>query len=67
AETRALESPVPHLGGAIDQIEAYTTPWTQGDRHCIYQKKIAPTPNEFPRAIGVPAQKPLGLSAGMEA
>jgi len=60
AETRALESAVAVLGGAIDTIEAFTTPLTQGDRHCIYLKKIAPTPNEFPRAIGVPAQKPLG-------
>ncbi|MBC7970631.1 MAG: 16S rRNA (guanine(527)-N(7))-methyltransferase RsmG [Verrucomicrobia bacterium] len=60
AETRALESAVAVLGGAIDKIEAFTTPLTQGDRHCIYLKKIAPTPNEFPRASGVPAQKPLG-------
>ncbi|MBW4690635.1 MAG: 16S rRNA (guanine(527)-N(7))-methyltransferase RsmG [Lyngbya sp. HA4199-MV5] len=60
AETAALESAIAALGGKIDAIEAFTTPLTQGDRHCIYVKKIAPTPNEFPRAIGIPAQKPLG-------
>jgi 16S rRNA (guanine527-N7)-methyltransferase len=60
AETIALESAIAILGGKIDTIEAFTTPLTQGDRHCIYVKKIALTPNEFPRAIGIPAQKPLG-------
>ena len=59
AETAALESAVAILGGKIDAIEAFTTPLTQGDRHCIYLKKMAPTPNEFPRAIGVPTQNPL--------
>ncbi len=66
AETASLESAVAVLGGKIDAIEAFTTPLTQGDRHCIYLQKIAPTPNEFPRAIGVPAQKPLGLESGTE-
>ncbi|XGW00095.1 MAG: 16S rRNA (guanine(527)-N(7))-methyltransferase RsmG [Leptolyngbya sp. BL-A-14] len=60
AETSALEAAVAILGGKIESIEAFTTPLTQGDRHCIYLKKIASTPNEFPRAIGIPAQKPLG-------
>ena len=67
AETTSLEAAVAVLGGQIDRIEAFTTPLTQGDRHCIYLKKIAPTPNEFPRAIGIPAQKPLGLELGTEA
>ena len=59
AETASLEGAVAVLGGKIDSIDAFTTPLTQGDRHCIYLKKIAPTPNEFPRAIGVPTQHPL--------
>ncbi|XHX81074.1 MAG: 16S rRNA (guanine(527)-N(7))-methyltransferase RsmG [Stenomitos frigidus ULC029] len=63
AETTSLEAAVAVLGGKIDAIEAFTTPLTQGDRHCIYLQKIAPTPNEFPRAIGIPTQKPLGLDA----
>lgn len=60
AETTTLEAAVAILGGKIDSIEAFTTPLTQSDRHCIYLKKIALTPNEFPRAIGAPTQKPLG-------
>jgi 16S rRNA (guanine527-N7)-methyltransferase len=59
AETASLEGAVAVLGGKIDTIDAFTTPLTQSDRHCIYLKKIEPTPNEFPRAIGIPAQNPL--------
>lgn len=66
AETTSLEAAVTVLGGKIDRIEAFTTPLTQGDRHCIYLRKIAPTPNGFPRAIGIPAQKPLGLQDATE-
>ncbi|WP_225938582.1 16S rRNA (guanine(527)-N(7))-methyltransferase RsmG [Kovacikia minuta] len=50
SETIALEPVVNHLGGTIEAIEAFKTPLTGGDRHCLYLKKIAPTPPEFPRA-----------------
>ena len=59
AETASLEGAVGALGGKIETIDALKTPLTQSDRHCIYLKKVAPTPNEFPRAIGVPTQNPL--------
>jgi 16S rRNA (guanine527-N7)-methyltransferase len=28
-------------------------------RHCVYLRKVASTPVQFPRATGVPTQKPL--------
>ncbi len=59
AETTALETAIAILGGAIESIEAFTTPLSHSVRHCIYVKKIAPTPSAFPRAIGVAAQNPL--------
>lgn len=59
AETEALQPALEELGGTIVQIDAFTTPISQGVRHCLYLKKIAPTPIEYPRAVGVPAQKPL--------
>ncbi|MBW4579729.1 MAG: 16S rRNA (guanine(527)-N(7))-methyltransferase RsmG [Tildeniella nuda ZEHNDER 1965/U140] len=59
AEMTALEAAVAQLGGAIDAIESFTTPLTHSIRHCIYLKKMAPTPNGFPRAIGIPTQNPL--------
>lgn len=58
-ETASLEPVAEALGGEIDTIEAFKTPLTEGDRHCLYLKKVAPTPPEFPRSIGVPSQMPL--------
>ena len=58
-EETALTWAVEQLGGKIDAIEAFKTPLTEGERHCIYLKKVAPTPVEYPRPIGVPTQKPL--------
>ena len=58
-ETEALRPAVAQLGGAIAAIEECSTPVSQGMRHCLYLRKVAPTPSEFPRAIGVPAKQPL--------
>jgi 16S rRNA (guanine527-N7)-methyltransferase len=58
-EAASLEAAVQPLGGVVDQVESFTTPFSQSVRHCIYLKKIQPTPARFPRAVGVPTQKPL--------
>ncbi len=58
-ETQDLEAALNHLGGEITQVDAFTTPLTQSTRHCIYLRKTAPTPAEFPRPVGIPSQKPL--------
>ncbi|MHC5821317.1 MAG: 16S rRNA (guanine(527)-N(7))-methyltransferase RsmG, partial [Nostoc sp.] len=47
------------LGGVIELIEKFTTPLSDSIRHCLYVRKVANTPANFPRAIGVPSQKPL--------
>lgn len=54
--TRALQT----LGGAIEQIEAFTTPLTQGTRHSLVIRKQSPTPRRFPRDVGIPQRRPLG-------
>jgi 16S rRNA (guanine527-N7)-methyltransferase len=59
AETAALEPVVQRLGGQIEAVEEFKTPLTAGDRHCLYLRKISPTPKEFPRAVGIPPQRPL--------
>jgi 16S rRNA (guanine527-N7)-methyltransferase len=59
AETQPLRAAVQRLGGEIDRIENFVTPFSQSIRHCIYLKKIKPTPVTFPRPVGVPTQKPL--------
>lgn len=47
------------LGAEVVDVDAFETPLSQGTRHCIYLKKIAGTPDMFPRAVGVPVQSPL--------
>ncbi|WNZ25274.1 16S rRNA (guanine(527)-N(7))-methyltransferase RsmG [Leptolyngbya sp. NK1-12] len=59
AETQGLQIAAKQLGGCITQIERFETPLSQSVRHCIYLKKVELTRAIFPRAIGVPTQKPL--------
>ncbi|MDX2217379.1 MAG: 16S rRNA (guanine(527)-N(7))-methyltransferase RsmG [Oculatellaceae cyanobacterium bins.114] len=59
SDTQALKSAVAQLGGAIAQVVTFTTPLSQGIRHCIYLQKMARTPGRFPRAIGIPVKQPL--------
>ncbi|MBD2357831.1 16S rRNA (guanine(527)-N(7))-methyltransferase RsmG [Tolypothrix sp. FACHB-123] len=58
-ETAALKKAVSQLGGKVEAIAQFTTPLSQSIRHCVYLRKIAATPANFPRAVGVPIQKPL--------
>jgi 16S rRNA (guanine527-N7)-methyltransferase len=58
-DTLSLESALQKLGGKIDCIEVLTTPLTNGIRHCLKISKIASTPSQFPRSVGIPTQQPL--------
>ncbi|MEH2075646.1 MAG: 16S rRNA (guanine(527)-N(7))-methyltransferase RsmG [Nostoc sp.] len=58
-ETTVLQNAMKQLGGVIESIEQFTTPLSHSIRHCVYLRKVATTPIQFPRAIGVPTQKPL--------
>jgi len=58
-ETEALQPVLAKLGAKLEAIHQLSTPLTNGDRHCIYLRKIIPTPAEYPRAIGIPTQHPL--------
>ncbi|GAB4242158.1 MAG: 16S rRNA (guanine(527)-N(7))-methyltransferase RsmG [Elainellaceae cyanobacterium] len=59
AETEGLQFALQQLGGKLEAIEAFTTPLSEGVRHCLYLRKVKATPSQFPRGIGVPLQKPL--------
>jgi 16S rRNA (guanine527-N7)-methyltransferase len=59
AEAEGLERAIARLGGLIARIDSFHTPLTHGIRHCIYLEKVAPTPDEFPRGVGIPAKHPL--------
>lgn len=58
-DTDALMPVVDLLGGEITDLQSWKTPLTQSTRNCIFIYKDAPTPSDFPRAVGVPAKKPL--------
>lgn len=58
-DLNTLERVVNQLGGEITEIVTRQTPLSQGDRHFIYLRKIAPTAPLYPRAIGIPRQNPL--------
>lgn len=58
-EADALATAAKQLGGQVERVAAFKTPLTQSDRHCVYVRKVTPTPVQFPRPIGVPTQKPL--------
>ncbi|MDX2239801.1 MAG: 16S rRNA (guanine(527)-N(7))-methyltransferase RsmG [Leptolyngbyaceae cyanobacterium bins.302] len=62
AEAEALERATDLLGGKIEAIAAFKTPISQSDRHCIYLRKVKQTPAPYPRLIGIPEQKPLGIA-----
>nr|WP_215610180.1 16S rRNA (guanine(527)-N(7))-methyltransferase RsmG [Leptothoe spongobia] len=47
------------LGGELVAVCSWETPLTQGNRHCLYIKKVAKTEKEFPRHVGIPAKHPL--------
>jgi len=59
AEAIGLEQVVKKLGGVVEECDRFETPLTHGVRHCLYLRKTASTPPEFPRAIGIPTQEPL--------
>lgn len=60
SEQEDLQNAIAPLGGTLDSVEAFVTPLTASVRHCVYLRKIKPTPHDFPRPVGIPTQKPLG-------
>lgn len=59
-EEKRLSRALIQLGGEIEDIQSLTTPLTGGIRHCLKLKKIADTPDVYPRPVGLPNQYPLG-------
>ncbi len=59
-EEENLKVVLKQLGGSLKHADSFETPLTHGVRHCLHILKTESTPDEFPRAIGIPAQNPLG-------
>ncbi len=58
-ETDKLVPILAQLGGTLETVDTFVTPLSGSDRTCLQIRKTAATPLDFPRAIGLPAQKPL--------
>ena len=58
-ETELLIPAIAQCGGVLEEVLPFTTPITEGQRTCIYIRKIEPTDLYLPRAIGTPKQSPL--------
>ncbi len=48
------------LGAELHHCDSFKTPLTEGQRTCLILRKTSPTPDDYPRAIGIPAQNPIG-------
>lgn len=58
-DTASLKSAVGKLGAKIELIHSWSTPLTQGIRHCIYLRKHSGTSKKYPRVVGLPDKQPL--------
>jgi 16S rRNA (guanine527-N7)-methyltransferase len=59
ADAAALDRALDTLGGRVVATHPVTTPLSQSQHHYLHIEKVAPTPDRFPRAVGVPKQRPL--------
>jgi 16S rRNA (guanine527-N7)-methyltransferase len=59
AEAQSAENSIRLLGGCLNQIVPVTLPGVEDQRYLIVIEKIAATPDQYPRRIGVPAKRPL--------
>ncbi len=59
AETQQAEKAIELLGGKLQKLIPVILPGVVEERFLIVVDKIARTPDEYPRRIGVPAKKPL--------
>ena len=59
AEAQTATGAIELLGGQLLQLEHLTLPGVTEDRYLVIVDKIAPTPEKYPRRVGIPAKRPL--------
>lgn len=57
-ELAEAQGPIRRLGGGEPRVEPVALPQTE-PRTLVVVPKLAPTPAQYPRAVGVPARRPL--------
>jgi 16S rRNA (guanine527-N7)-methyltransferase len=59
AEAQQAENAFRILGGRLKQVQKVNLPGVTEDRYLVVIEKVARTPSQYPRRVGVPAKKPL--------
>lgn len=49
------------LGGSVTDVKPVLLPGLEGERYLVVVDKVARTPDRYPRRVGVPSKRPLGL------
>lgn len=60
AEAHSAQPGIQLLGGEVDQLLPVTLPGIEEERFLVMIKKVAATPDRYPRRAGIPAKRPLG-------
>ena len=59
AEAQASEKAIRLLGGRMRQVIKVDLPGVAEERYLVVIDKVAATPPNYPRRVGIPAKKPL--------
>ncbi len=59
AETQAADKAIHMMGGKLHKLVHVTLPGVVEERFIVVVNKVARTPEEYPRRIGVPAKNPI--------
>jgi 16S rRNA (guanine527-N7)-methyltransferase len=59
AEAQSAERAIRLLGGRLRQLVKVTLPGVADERYLVIMDKVAATPHNYPRRVGVPSKNPL--------
>ena len=62
AEVQAAQSGIELLGGQFSQLMPVAIPGVEEERYLVVIEKIASSPDHFPRRVGIPKKRPLGIN-----
>lgn len=49
------------LGGSVTDVKPVPLPGLEGERYLVVVDKVGRTPDRYPRHVGIPSKRPLGL------
>jgi 16S rRNA (guanine527-N7)-methyltransferase len=58
-ETESAGNAIKKLGGELSEVKKVDVPGLDEERYLVIIKKVAPTPDNYPRRPGVPSKRPL--------